>query len=65
METSRLKSKAVRNYEACVRGTEDITSVLIYVVWWSNDILFPHVGLSVSHPIHWPKVGKVVSYKTA
>jgi hypothetical protein len=65
MESSRLKSKAVRNYEVCVHATEDITSVLIYVVWWSNDILFPHVGRSVSHPIHCPKVGKVVSYKTA
>jgi len=52
METSRLKSKAVRNYEVCVHGTEDITSVLIYVVWWSNDILFPRVGRPVSHPIH-------------
>lgn len=33
MESSRLKSKAVRNYEVCVHATEDITSVLIYVVW--------------------------------
>jgi len=52
MDTSHLKSKAGRNNEVCVFGTEDITSVLIYVVWWSNDILFPHVGRSVIHPIH-------------
>jgi hypothetical protein len=50
METSRLNPKAVRNYEVCVHGTEDITSMLIYVVWWRNDILFPHVGAPLATP---------------